>query len=90
MDPKFDTEARLERIIEVGRVRSALHVTPTGHVVGAVYHSSYWGGTYKVIAPYGEYGVLVECVTPGGGAHQTPGERWSHMTRLDRRDRRLS
>ena len=65
-------------------------VTPTGHVVGAVYRSSYWGGTYLVVASHGEYGVLVECVEPGGGAHQTPGERWTHSTRLDRRDERLS
>jgi len=64
--------------------------TPTGHVVGAVYHNSYWGGTYRVIGSHGEYGVEVECVTPGGGAHQTPGERWTHMTRLDRKDERLS
>ena len=59
---------------------------PTGHVIGATYASRYWGGTYRVIGAHGEYGVLVECVTAGGGAHQTPGERWSHMTMLDRHD----
>jgi hypothetical protein len=26
-------------------------------------------------------------VEPGGGAHQTPGERWTHRTILDRRDK---
>lgn len=62
-------------------------VTETGHVIGAVYRSDYWGGTYLVVGPaaasYGAWrvdGVEVECVTPGGGAHQTPGERWVHMT----------
>lgn len=64
-----------------------LEVTATGHVIGAVYRSDYWGGTYRVIGPARAIdgmlcggGVEVECVTPGGGAHQTPGERWSHLT----------
>jgi hypothetical protein len=63
--------------------------TATGHVVGAVYRSRYWGGTYKVIGPSGTYGVEVECVEPGGGAHQVPGERWTHMTTVDPRDERI-
>jgi hypothetical protein len=65
-------------------------ITHTGHTVGATYRSRYWGGTYKVIGNHGDYGVVVECVTPGGGAHQTVGARWSHATRLDRRDERIS
>jgi len=67
-------------------------ITPTGHVIGATYRSSYWGGTYKVIGPdmRRDWGVEVECVEPGGGAHQTPGTRWTHSTMLDRRDQRLS
>jgi len=64
-------------------------LTPTGHVIGATYRSSYWGGDYKVIGPAGPYGVEVECVRPGGGAHQTVGTRWTHMTHLDRNDLRL-
>jgi hypothetical protein len=63
--------------------------TPTGHVIGATYWSSYWGGTYLVVGPNGPYGVEVECVIPGNGAHQTPGERWVHMTTLDRKDVRV-
>jgi hypothetical protein len=69
-------------------------VTDTGHVIGAVYRSAYWGGLYKVIdrGPdyWGKNGVLVECIFPGGGAHQTPGERWTHCTDLDPKDRRIS
>jgi hypothetical protein len=64
-------------------------LTPTGHVIGATYWSSYWGGSYKVIGSVGEWGVVVECVVPGGGAHQTPGEQWSHATMLDRKDVRV-
>jgi hypothetical protein len=65
-------------------------VTPTGHVIGAVYRSAYWGGLYKVIRSHGEDGVLVECVHPGGGAHNRVGEQWSHATHLDPKDRRIS
>jgi hypothetical protein len=65
-------------------------LAPTGHVIGAVYRSRYWGGTYKVIGPNGPHGVEVECVEPGGGAHQTVGCRWTHSTMLDKRDERVS
>ena len=71
-------------------------VTSTGHVIGATYESAYWGGEYKVIGPaataFGS-GVEVECVKPGGGAHQTIGERSTHCTQLEtgrRGDKRLS
>jgi hypothetical protein len=63
--------------------------TPTGHVIGAVYRSAYWGGHYRVIGPAGPYGVEVECVIPGGGAHQVPGERWTHMTTISSKDERI-
>jgi len=67
--------------------------TATGHIVGAVYHSRYWGGTYLVVGLahfFGEAcGVTVQCVTPGSGAHQTVGETWAHCTMLDARDRRI-
>lgn len=76
--------------VENGAVHHLEEVTPTGHVVGAVYRSAYWGGLYKVIGSVGEFGVLVECVSPGGGAHQTPGEQWGHCTMLDPKDRRIS
>jgi hypothetical protein len=65
-------------------------ITGTGHVVGATYRSHYWGGVYKVIRSVFEFGVLVECVEPGQGAHQTVGEQWAHSTKLDKRDQRLS
>jgi hypothetical protein len=61
--------------------------TRTGHLIGAVYESAYWGGTYRVLAETGDGAVEVECLAPGRGAHQTPGERWAHRTQLDRRDR---
>jgi hypothetical protein len=64
-------------------------LAPTGHVIGATYHSRYWGGAYKVVGTVGEFGVVVECVVPGGGAHQTVGEQWSHMTALDKFDVRV-
>lgn len=70
--------------------REEEQLTPTGHVIGATYWSSYWGGTYKVIGPNGPNGVEVECVLPGGGAHQTEGQRWTHCTDLDRRDVRVA
>jgi len=69
--------------------REEEELAPTGHIIGATYWSSYWGGTYKVIGPNGPYGVEVECVLPGGGAHQTEGQRWSHMTALDPKDVRI-
>lgn len=69
--------------------REAEQLTPTGHVIGATYWSSYWGGTYKVVGTVGDFGVVVECVLPGGGAHQTVGEQWSHATTLDRKDVRI-
>ena len=73
-------------------VRTASHsYTVTGHIVGGTYISSYWGGMYKVIGPaetgFGP-GVEVECVTPspGGGAHNRVGDRWTHCTALSPRD----
>ena len=71
--------------------REEEQITPTGHIIGATYWSSYWGGAYKVIGPdmRRDYGVEVECVVPGGGAHQTVGERWTHCTDLDKRDVRI-
>lgn len=64
--------------------------TTTGHTIGATYRSAYWGGTYKVIGHADVLGyckgVRVECVTPGGGAHQTVGQRWTHATQLDPKD----
>lgn len=68
--------------------------TCTGHVIGATYHDEYWGGTYKVVGRAAEVlglfdGVEVECVTPGGGAHQVVGERWTHCTNVGR-DPRLT
>lgn len=65
-----------------------------GLIVGAVYRNDYWGGTYKVIGPapslIGDMsGVEVECVTPGAGAHQTPGERWTHAIDVGK-DRRVA
>ena len=62
--------------------RTTEELAPTGHVIGATYSSKYWGGTYRVIGASGTNGVEVECVTPGAGAHQTPGERWAHRTHL--------
>jgi len=64
--------------------------TPTGHVIGATYRSNYWGGTYKVIRGVFDFAVLCEVVEPGQGAHQTPGQQWSHSTKLDPRDERVS
>ena len=59
---------------------------PTGHIIGATYRSKYWGGTYRVVGAaetaFGR-GVEVECIEAGAGAHNTPGERWTHCTRLD-------
>lgn len=57
-------------------------IAPTGHVVGAVYRSSYWGGNYRVLGAHGDHGVRVECISPGNGAHQVVGERWTHCTAL--------
>jgi hypothetical protein len=65
-------------------------ITGTGHVIGATYRSAYWGGTYRVVRAVGEWGVEVECVTPGGGAYGVPGQRWQHLTALSRRDARIS
>ena len=72
--------------------REEEQLAPTGHIIGATYWSRYWGGTYKVIGPdmRRDYGVEVECVIPGNGAHQTPGERWTHMTALDPKDVRVA
>jgi hypothetical protein len=72
--------------------REEEELTPTGHVIGATYWSAYWGGTYKVIGPdmRRDWGVEVECVLPGGGAHQTVGQRWTHSTMLDSKDVRVA
>jgi len=70
--------------------REEEQLTPTGHIIGATYRSAYWGGTYKVVGPNGPYGVEVECVIPGGGAHQTEGQRWTHMTAFDPKDVRVA
>lgn len=70
--------------------REEEELAPTGHVIGATYWSHYWGGTYKVIGPNGPYGVEVECDIPGGGAHQTEGQRWNHCTALDPKDVRVA
>ena len=66
--------------------------TATGHEVGATYHCAYWGYTYLVLGPdNGGYGVRVECVTDNPSQKiATPGEVWTHQTRLDKRDRKLS
>jgi len=69
--------------------REEEQLAPTGHVLGAEYHSAYWGGSYRVVGPNGPHGVEVECVIPGQGAHQTEGERWTHMTPLDPKDVRI-
>lgn len=60
--------------------------TKTGHVIGATYRDSYWGGTYRVVgeSDYWRGFVTVECVEPGRGAHDTPGERWEHATPVGR------
>lgn len=65
---------------------TALPTTRTGHVVGTTYRSRYWRGEYKVIGEDATGAVIVECVTPGLGAHQTVGEQWTHRTPLDSRD----
>ena len=60
--------------------------TGTGHVVGATYRSSYWGSVYRVIGEPTPGTVEVECVEAGGGAHDTPGEKWTHCTHVGKDD----
>jgi len=69
--------------------RSA-EIAPTGHTIGATYHSNYWGYDYKVVGSEGE-AVIVELVddprwkyTQVGTAipEWKKGKRWSHMTSL--------
>ena len=66
--------------------------TDTGHEIGGVYRSSYWGYTYRVIGEgyMDGSGVRVQCIDGGPSQTASPGEVWSHSTRLDKRDRVIS
>lgn len=50
--------------------------TPTGHAVGAMYRSSFWGGNYRVLGMSGAE-TLVECIVAGPKPYPAVGDQWS-------------